>query len=116
MYGIIIILVKRTYALIDYESMASTALNMLSGVVNLSSENVVTIAAPIVVLEHDQSVSMAEIFSSQMDNSDFNQLSEIALAHLQLGYYRNQLLHLFVEDAMLAVCLAPEIDYGMFCL
>lgn len=88
---------------------------MLGDSVNLSSDGLVTVSTPECLLEGEKNIkppSMAKILCTQMDSICFSQLSEAAMIHLHVGYYRNQLLHLFVKDAMLALCLAPERDYG----
>lgn len=87
---------------------------MLTDAVSLSTNQFVTLSIPSLPLQAPRPISVKEIFSSQIDTSSFNQLTEIAYIYLRLGHYRNQLLHLFVEDAMLALCLAPEVDYGMY--
>lgn len=96
--------------------MVSSGLNMLTDVVNLSSGNIVTITTPKTLLEPELTIrpkSITEILCSKMDSVYFRILSEAALTYLRLAYYRNQLLHLFVKDAMLALCLTPESDYGI---
>ena len=103
----------------DYDKIVSSGLAMLSDAVQVSSEsNLVSISAPSLSAERTRSwagcpLVPPEILHSQIDSASFSQLCSIAFVHLRLGYYRNQLMHLFVEDAMLAVCLAPEIDYGV---
>lgn len=99
---------------LDHESMVSAGLKMLTDAVTLSTNKFVTLSIPSLPLQVPKPISITEIFSSQMDNSSFNQITEISFIYLRLGHYRNQLLHLFVEDAMLALCLAPEVDYGMY--
>lgn len=89
---------------------------MLGGSVNLSSDGLVTVATP-ECLACERTIrppSMTKILCIQMDSICFSQLSEAAMAYLHVAYYRNQLLHLFVKDAMLALCLAPESDYGIY--
>lgn len=91
---------------------------MLSQVVNVSANNMITIATPTVTPTHKETIvrpsSVIELFSATIEAACFNQLSEVAYYHLHLAHYRNQLLHLFVEDAMMAVCLtSPQMDYGM---
>lgn len=101
---------------IDRTEMVSAGLAMLTDAVCLTS-NLVTVANPQVISEQEQTVgpsSMSEIMCSQISDSCFSQLSQTAMTYLRLAYYRNQLLHLFVEDAMLALCLAPQSDYGNF--
>jgi glycerol-3-phosphate O-acyltransferase len=95
--------------------MVSSGLNMLHENVNLSSDNFVTLSTPDSLPNPGQTVrlsSMSEVLRDQVDSVCFFQLSEAAMTHLHLAHYRNQLLHLFVKDAMLALCLTPTIDYG----
>ena len=101
---------------LDHESMVSAGLKMLTDAVTLSTNEFVTLSIPRLPQQAPKPISITDIFSSQIDASSFNQATEIAFIYLRLGHYRNQLLHLFVEDAMLALCLAPEIDYGMYLL
>lgn len=86
---------------------------MLPHVLHRSMDNLVTISVPHKI-DHKQvhAVAITELCESEIDSCSFDKLCEIALTYLQLAYYRNQLLHLFVEEAMLALCLAPESDYG----
>ena len=93
--------------------MAISGLAMLPHVLHRSMDDFVTISVPHEIdYEQVHAVAITEILESKMDSGFFEKLCEIALAYLQLAYYRNQLLHLFVEEAMLALCLAPENDYG----
>lgn len=88
---------------------------MLTDAVCATSNDLVAIANP--QLQQEQFVRpITEIMRNQIDSSCFSHLSQTAMTYLRLAYYRNQLLHLFVEDAMLALCLAPERDYGTFSL
>ena len=99
--------------------MASSGLNRLRDSVHVSSGNLITVATPEGLLSCEQTIeapSIARVFCSQMDATCFNQLSEAAMSYLHLAYYRNQLLHLFVKDSMLALCLTPESDYGVYVL
>lgn len=103
--------------LADYEAVVSSGLKMLSTVVYLSPDsNSVTLVIPSHLPHGGQPArptSIDEVFATEIEPSDFSYLSEIALTHLHLAHYRNQLLHLFVEDAMVALCMATEIDHGI---
>lgn len=97
--------------------MVSSGLKMLTNVVSLSSDNIVTIAIPDGLPEPKETITpnaISELLCSKMDTNSFNLLAETAMPYLRLAYYRNQLLHLFVKDAILALCLAPESDYGTY--
>ena len=97
--------------------MASSGLNRLRDSVHVSSGNLITVATPEGLLSCEQTIeapSIARVLCSQMDATCFNQLSEAAMSYLHLAYYRNQLLHLFVKDSMLALCLTPESGYGVY--
>ena len=95
--------------------MVLSGLHMLHDSVNISSDNLIAVASPGKILQHEQTtrlLSISQVLCSQIDSVCFTQLSEAAMIHLHLAHYRNQLLHLFVKDAMLALCLAPQSDYG----
>lgn len=96
--------------------MVWSGLKMLYQIVSVSMDNFITLTVPSSSFEKEQvPTSISEILSEKMDVSYFHHLSEVAFVHLHLAHYRNQLLHLFVEDAMMALCLAPtEISYGKF--
>ncbi len=97
--------------MIDHGVMVSSALKFLSQSVVVSSDKVVTLATPALPATQLKS-SMTKVFSCKLKHSEFSQLSEVAFVHLHLAHYRNQLLHLFVEDAMVSLCLDLESDYG----
>lgn len=93
--------------------MVSAGLTMLTDAVCMTGSNLIAVAN--LQVEQEPVVRpITEIMCSQIDSSSFSQLSQTAMTYLRLAYYRNQLLHLFVEDAMLALCLIPERDYGIF--
>ena len=41
----------------------------------------------------------------KLAKSDYGLITEVSFVHLLLAHYRNQLLHLFVPEAMLALSL-----------
>ena len=46
-----------------------------------------------------------EVVTMELSRTDLDLITEISFVHLLLAHYRNQLLHLFVPEAMLALCL-----------
>lgn len=101
--------------LLDHGLMVSSALELLSQSVLVTTDKVVSLATPVLPatqLQFLKSSSITEVFACKLEHSELSQLSEVAFVHLHLAHYRNQLLHLFVEDAMVSLCLDPESDYG----
>lgn len=86
---------------------------MLPHIVNVSADNFITITGPAVLEQYDTIPTISKLISTNMETAYFNRLSEVAYFHLHLAHYRNQLLHLFIEDALLAVCLTDSMmKYG----
>ena len=52
----------------------------------------------------------ASIARSSIDRGEMDVLLNVATVHLTLAHYRNQLLHLFVEDMVLAAALQGEAE------
>ena len=101
--------------------MVLSGLCKLSQVVHTSADNYITIASPTAATTPKQQFvrpfSLEDILQVKMEDVYFKELCEVAYYHLHLAYYRNQLLHLFVEDAMVAVCMASaEVDYSKLCM
>ena len=91
--------------------MVSSAVQLLSQSVSVTDQ-VVRLRTP--AIPAGKFTSISEVMASQLERVEFSQLCEVAFVHLHLAHYRNQLLHLFVEDAMLSLCITPEMDYGKF--
>ena len=45
----------------------------------------------------------------KLEKSNYSLIAEIAFIHLMLAHYRNQLLYLFVPEAMLALSLPSDM-------
>ncbi len=90
---------------------------MLSAVVKATSSDFIELATPsdLVPSYHLSSLTtINDVLSAKMDTDQFRCLADVSLVHLQLAYYRNLLIHLFLEDAMVALALDPIMtDYGL---
>ena len=53
--------------------------------------------------------TIQEAVKMKLEKSNYELITEIALVHLMLAHYRNQLLHLFVPEAMLALSLPGDM-------
>ena len=49
--------------------------------------------------------TIEEVVTMELNRADLDLVTELSFLHLLLAHYRNQLLHLFVPEAMLALCL-----------
>lgn len=103
--------------LLDHEVMVSSALRLLSGSVHIIGDKdkvvrLATTALPVSLHQHLKPISMPQVYMCKLEKSEFKELSDVAFVHLHLAHYRNQLLHLFIEDAMLTLCLDLDSDYG----
>ena len=58
--------------------------------------------------------SIEDLYHEQLEERVFKSLLDVSLQHLLLARTRNQLLHLFLQDALVALCLEDEIYYGIF--
>lgn len=101
-------MLKHYYNIEGCGKMVPTGLKMLSQVVKVSANNVITISSPDVPAVHKIPASKNELFSTKIESDYFGQILMVAHYHLHLAHYRNQLMHLFVADAMMALCLTSQ--------
>lgn len=55
--------------------------------------------------QQSTSFKLAEVVKMTLNPAHFQAVSEVAFTHLLLGHYRNQILHLYVPEALLALSL-----------
>lgn len=53
-------------------------------------------------------LSLSEVQKLRLVPEEYEEIKEIGCKHLLLSHYRNQLLHWFVSEAMLALSLSPN--------
>lgn len=100
-------------ARVDNVKVVSSGLKKLPGVVKVSKDNLVQIDCPRLDMHSGPSVTnIQELMSSKVEVSRFDVVVDISLVHLQLAYYRNQMIHLFIEDAMVALSWDARINNG----
>ena len=86
---------------------------MLSTIVKFSSDNVEPNTPNFIPSPEPLASTVDKLLPIKIDPREFKLITDRTLIHLHLGYYRNQMFHLFVEDAMIAFSLDQEISYGL---
>ena len=96
--------------------MVESGLKMLSVALTVDSDNLVKVRSG---LPHEhahtrpqQRPSLKEVNLIQLPSEELDLLKQEAFFHLLLAHYRNQLLHLFVTEAMMALSLCWNISDG----
>lgn len=62
------------------------------------------------VVTEKRELSMEQVKAQRLSQTDCDSIKDIAFKHLLLSHYRNQLLHWFITDAMLALSLSLNGD------
>lgn len=63
-----------------------------------------------------RATSLPDLYKVKIEKAAFDEVARVSHAHLCLGHYRNQLLHIFLLDSLISLTLEPEIAYGKFLL
>ena len=96
----------------DIQGVVKSGLKTLSSALEITSDNVVRLRGcshvtcnnPALV-SHD----LSTVNQIQLDSSQIDSILTTGTLYLLLVHYRNHLIHLFVPEAMLAICL-PDDD------
>lgn len=85
---------------------------MLQVAVEISSDGTVRCIAlpPSLSPPPSPTLTVAEIVKVNLQQCNFDVVMETAFPHLLLAHYRNQLLFLFVPEAILALCCRGDQD------
>ena len=99
-------------SLLDADSAVASGLKMLYMSVEVTEDNVVRAQGGHLHCELSRSPKrqhrIEEVVKMELNRTDFDLIIELSFIHLMLAHYRNQLLHLFVPEAMLALCLRRD--------
>lgn len=97
--------------------MVESGLKMLSVALTVNSDNLVQVRSG---FSHDQAhprqrqrPTLAEVILVQLPSEELDSIKQDAFFHLLLAHYRNQLLHLFVMEAMMALSLRGNTSDGL---
>ena len=62
-------------------------------------------------MQEVRQVTMKEVGELRLGDDELTSIMEVGFKHMLLSHYRNQLLHWFVPEAMLALSLSSNGDY-----
>ncbi len=92
----------------DAGNQIDSSLRLLSMAVEVTGEHIVRPKAPpLPPTAHHQTIQ--EVAKSEIDQRDLDSILEAGLVYLLLAHYRNQLLYLFVPEAMTALSLRANL-------
>ena len=90
--------------------MIHSSIEMLSTALELTGDNILQPrTAHKLSVPHRRPSTIQEVIKMDLDDSDYDVITDIGSAHLLLAHYRNQLVHLFVPEAMAALCLHSDM-------
>ena len=96
---------------LDKEVVAMTCARLHASI-EVLSDGMVRPLASLPVLGSQIAKGMEGIAKLSIDRGEMDMVLKVASVHLTLAHYRNQLLHLFVGDAVLAAALQGGTNKG----
>ncbi len=60
----------------------------------------------------DSTARLPDLYGKKLEKESLEKLLDVSHVHLSLGHYRNQLLHVFLLDSLLALSVEEEIECG----